>query len=317
MLDSNSNTYIIKETVESNSYLLFVKEIYLILLIKKRNEVNLSRSKFFIDKLCDKKLYLSQNQIDVVQLFLDNINPDFVLLDAWGISMNGEILSVQLNGLKNLILINSTDRILRFFRFDDDAFIMVKEYSDSVNKKKWVNAFFYTYQVKNFRQDLIVSAVADANSLEFIFIDIDTGNYIKKLEPFKYQVSDFACHYQNHFIILLISNKKLFSIIGYMTNNWGAFAPQLKYIEENIEFIEEETFFDSFTSKLKKNQNQTIHDSEFIKNIFQKPIHNCQKKNLFFKYEPIEDDPIAVQSEKDLKELFQQFNEVIEFNKIN
>ena len=236
-------------------------------------------------------------------------------MDFFAINTNGEIFSVGLNNNKNLILINSTDRVLRLFRYDFDTITLQKEYIDSVNKRKWINAHFYTFKIKNSIQDLIVSALADSNSLEFIFIDIETGNYVKRLEPFKYQCSDFICHYTNHFTILLISFKKIYNIVGYLINNWGAFAPQLKYIEENIEFIEDEAYFDNFNNYLKKKQITKVSNSkESIKKIF--TTKNENKHNLFFKYAPVEEDNLTIQCEKDLHELFSQFNELVEINKI-
>ena len=84
-------------------------------------------------------------------------------------------------------------------------------------------------------------ALNDANGLEFCFIDIVTGNIIKKLETFKYAVQDFICHYLNHFSILIISGKKIFCISGAMVNQLDCLAPGLKLLEENVEYIEEES----------------------------------------------------------------------------
>ena len=91
------------------------------------------------------------------------------------------------------------------------------------------------------------------------------GNFIKRLEPFKYQCNDFVCHNKNHYSIILISNKKLFLIYGYLINNWGAYAPQFKYIDDNIEFIEEEGYFDK---KINKKQILGVYDKSFIKSLF-------------------------------------------------
>ena len=135
------------------------------------------------------------------------------------------------------------------------------------------------------------------------------------MEPFKYQCTDFTCHYKNHITVVLISNKKLFQLYGYYVNNWGAFAPKLKYVEENIEYIPEENFFDTFNKHLKKIQQVTTYDKSFVRNIFKKESDNCSSiinTNLFFKYSPYDDDPISEQSEKDVKEVFQQFNEIAE-----
>jgi hypothetical protein len=311
--NENMYTYILKETNDKNSFFIFVREIYLILLVKERTEEHLIKHKYLVENSKEKKM--KNDQIEFFEYLLSNLNKEFVIVDLLAITINGEIISAQLDSSKTLILINSTDRILRLFRYDYDNLELEKEYLDSVNRKKWINAYFYTFNIKNSRQDLIVSALSDVNSLEFIFIDIFTGNFLKRLEPFKYQCSDFICHYTNHFSIVLISNKKLFHIYGYLINHWGAFAPQLKYIEENIEYIEEESFFDTFNKNLKKPP-EKHQKGQFFKNLFKKENESMEKQNnLFFRYRPTVDDLQALQSEKDLKEVFHQFNEIIEINK--
>lgn len=319
--DENKNhynyTYIIKDTCEPKSFFLFVKELQLIFLMKEKLPNSISKFKNLIENISEKKL--PKDQLNLTQWFVENLNENLSLVDLHYLNANnnfGEIISVQMNSLKNLILINSTDRILRLFKYDYDSITLYQDYFDSVNRKKWLNAYFYTLKVNNSYQDLIVTALSDVNSLEFILIDIETGNFIKRLEPFKYQCSNFICHYLNHFTLVLISNKKLFNIIGYLVNNWGAFAPKLKYIEENIEFIEEESFFDDFNKKLKNPPNKTTN-KKLIKSIFS---HNENTRggsaNTFFRYSPIEDDPISNQSHKDMNEVFQNFNEMVEIHKL-
>lgn len=308
---SLSYTFIIRETNENNAYFLFIKDLYLILLLKENTSENQDKQRYIIDNIKEKNL--SDDQFDIYFKLLNNLDDKYTFVDLWGLNMNGGIINVHLDSTKSLILINSYDRILRLYKYDYDTITLVKEYFDSVNRKKWINAYFYTFKIKNKFQDIIVSALSDVNSLEFIFIDINTGNFMKRMEPFKYQCSDFIVHYMNHFSIILISNKKLFHIYGYLVNHWGAFAPQFKYIEENIEYIEEENFFDNFNKILKQSQVQKVYDKEFVSNIF-KMKDEVQSQNLFFKYTP-EEDTAAIQSEKDLKDIFQQFNEIIEAHK--
>jgi len=314
--NSYNYTYLVRDTCEINSFLIFAKELQMIFLIKERTDINLLKSKNLGENLSEKKL--PKEQLNLTEWIYENLNSKFVVIDLQSITTNniGEIISVQMNSIKSLVLINSSDRVLRLFKYDYDCISQYQDYFDSVNRKKWLNAYFYTLKVNNKYQDLIVTALSDVNSLEFILIDIQTGNFIKRLEPFKYQCSGFICHYLNHFTFILISNKKLFNIVGYFVNNWGAFAPKLKYIEENIEFIEEESFFDDFNKKL-KNPPKKIIDKALIKEIFKNPSmnNNYINPNIFFKYQPIEEDPVSLQSQRDLNEIFQNFNEILEIYK--
>ncbi len=305
-------TFILKETLDITTNFLFIKELSLFFLLKANSVQNLDKSNYLLNNLKEKKL--NEEHTNLFEYVYSNLNNEILILDVYCLNSNAEILQANLDSTKNLILINSTDRILRLFNYDFDTITLIKEFSDSVNRKKWINAHFYSFKIKSNYQEIIVSALSDVNSLEFIFIDINTGKFIKNMEPFKYQCTDFICHYTNHYSIVLISNKKLFHIYGYLVNNFGALAPQFQYIEENIEYVEEENFFDEFKKSFKTMQNKKnqVNKSAII-NSFKEDAK--LDKNIFLNYKPVEDDQLAQQSEKDLKELFQNFNDLIEINK--
>jgi len=307
-------TFILKETLDLNTNFLFIKELSIFFLIKENNDNILDKSNFLKNNIKERKL--TEEQLDVFEFVKNNLNCNLLIVDLFCLSSNAEILQANLDSTKNLILINSTDRILRLFNYNYDTISLIKEFSDSVNRKKWINAHFYSFKIKSNYQEIIVSALSDVNSLEFIFIDINTGKFIKNMEPFKYQCSDFICHYTNHYSIILISNRKLFHIYGYLVNHFGALAPQFQYMEENIEYVEEEDFFDQFKKNFKSMQNKKRESNKYaISNSFtQNPKLD---KNIFLYYTPEKEDHLALQSEKELKELFQNFNDLIEINNKN
>ncbi len=302
--------FMLRETNELDSFFIFVKEHYMIFLIKENQVSNRDKSKFLSSNISQKNL--NDEQLQIFRWVEKKLSTKYLVIDLFSINTHGEISQITLNSNKNLILINSTERVLRLFRYDYDNISMIKDYFDSVNKRKWINAYFYTFKANSSYQDLIVSALSDTHSLEFVFFHIETGNYLRRLEPYKYQCSDFICHYQNHFTIILLSYKKVYNIIGYFVNNWGSFAPQLKYIEENIEFVEDEAYFDNFNNYLKKQNSAIKNNEKSIKEIFRKP--ELRMPNLFFKYTP-EEDSHSLQSQKDLQDLFLEFNEIFEVKK--
>ena len=108
----------------------------------------------------------------------------------------------------------------------------------------------------------------------------------------------------------------MFHIYGYLVNHFGALAPQFQYIEENIAYIEEEDFFDSFKKNFKTLQakKEEVNKSQIL-NILKENNFPEIDKNIFICYSPVEDDCLALQSEKEGKELFQNFNDVVEINK--
>ena len=194
-----------------------------------------------------------------------------------------------------------------FFEIINESIILQKEYYDSVNKRKYTNCFFYTYKITSGIQDLILMALSDANGLEFSFIDIVTGNIIKKLETFKYTVQDFTCHYQNHFSVLIISGKKIFCINGAMANQSDRLAPGLQCLEENVEYIEEESFYDDFDEKVKQRIKMQNNHEEKIEDIFKK---DNGKKNIFVKVDLDERKEENNERDKSLSELKELFSYV-------
>jgi hypothetical protein len=303
-------TYLLKETSDKGSFFVFVKELYLILIVKAKTEENQVKLKYLLDNLDDRGLNNTQHNL-LINL-IPTMNSNLVIVNVFALASGPEILQVQTDMNKTLILINSSDKILRLYKYDFDTITLVKDYFDSVNRKKWINSFFYKFKIRSNYQDVIVSAFSDINSLDFVFIDINTGNYIKRLEPFKFQCSDFICHYSNHYTIIMMSSKKLYHLYGYLVNHWSALAPRFKYIEENIEFIEKETFFDTFNQMLKRSSNPNQLNPSLVHSIFYPKI--IKKDNIFLAYKP-EEDYLSIQSEKDLKEIFHQMNEILEIKK--
>ena len=304
-INGNKNIIYVKEAANPNTYYLIVKELYMIMYAKVKETGD---EKSMKDVNTSK---LSYDQIVYMNFISSALNNDYYIYDIFSLVINGEITSIQLNDIQSLMLINSSDRVLRLYRIVDETITLQKDYSDSVNKKRWVASYFYTYKIKKGYQDLIITALCDSNSLEFTFIDIETGKIIKKLEPFKYTVQDFICHYNNHFSLLVISNKKLFYINGYMVNQWGCFAPGLRYIEENIDYIEDESFFDMFIEKMKQNIKKETYKGNKIDDCFLNS--SSKRKNLFFKYEIKEEEDVEKEkSMNELKELFNYMNEEME-----
>ena len=305
-----------------NTYYFIVKELYIFLILhlkKTKNNSDNDKQNMPIEEeeiypTLDEIIKFNQNQngytyrqIQFINLIKEALNDKFYVSRIYNLNINGEIIHVELNTRSNLILINSTDRVVRLFENINDSIMLLKEYYDSVNKRKYTNCYFYTYKLKSGIQDLILMALNDANGLEFCFIDIVTGNIIKKLETFKYAVQDFICHYQNHFSILIISGKKIFCINGVMVNQLDCLAPGLKFLEENVEYIEEESFYDNFDEKMKKQIKMQNNHEEKIEDIFSKS--NKKENNIFVKidYDNEIKNNDNIEREKSINELKELF----------
>ena len=311
----NPYSIFIKYGSNTNTFYFIVKELYifLILHIKEENKNDYPNLDDILKQSHVPK-NISYNQILFLNFLKDTLNDKLYVSSIYFLNINGEIIHAESNKRNNLILINSSDRVVRLFEIINDSIILQKEYYDSVNKRKYTNCFFYTYKLNSGIQDLILMALNDANGLELCFIDIVTGNIIKKLETFKYTVQDFTCHYQNHFSILIISGKKVFCINGVMANQSDRLAPGLQCLEENVEYIEEESFYDDFDEKVKQRIKMQNNHEEKIDDIFNKNNNDkeniTEKKNIFVKVDLDERNGENGEREKSLNELKELFSYV-------
>ena len=307
----NSYSIYIRYGFNSNTFYLIVKELYIFFIVHLK-DLNINDYPDLDDIIKQNNLpkNISYNQIQFIDFIKKSLNDNLYISSIHYININGEIIHVKANTRNNLILINSTDRVVRLFEIINDSIILQKEYYDSVNKRKYTNCFFYTYKLNSGIQDLILMALNDANGLEFIFLDIVTGNIIKKLETFKYTVQDFTCHYQNHFSLLLISGKKIFCINGVMANQSDRLAPGLQCLEENVEYIEEESFYDNFDEKVKQRIKMQNNHEEKIDDIFKKSEKTGILKNIFVKVDLDERNLENSEREKSISELKELFSYV-------
>ena len=309
----NPFTIFIRYGSNANTIYFIVKELYIFFIVRIKEPNKDDYPKF--DDVIKQNNFpknVSYNQNQFINFIKDNLNETLCISNIYLININGEINHVESNTRNNLILINSSDRVVRLFEVINDSIILQKEYYDSVNKRKYTNCYFYTYKLNSGIQDLILMALNDSNGLELCFIDIVTGNIIKKLETFKYTVQDFTCHYQNHFSILIISGKKVFCINGVMANQSDRLAPGLQCLEENVEYIEEESFYDNFDEKVKQRIKMQNNHEEKIDEIFSsnqnKEDSDKNKRNIFVKVDLDERNGENNEREKSLAELKELFS---------
>ena len=309
----NPFTIFIRYGSNANTIYFIVKELYIFFIIRIKEPNKDDYPKF--DEVIKQNNFpknVSYNQNQFINFIKENLNESLYISNIYLININGEINHVESNTRNNLILINSSDRVVRLFEVINDSIILQKEYYDSVNKRKYTNCYFYTYKLNSGIQDLILMALNDSNGLELCFIDIVTGNIIKKLETFKYTVQDFTCHYQNHFSILIISGKKVFCINGVMANQSDRLAPGLQCLEENVEYIEEESFYDNFDEKVKQRIKMQNNHEEKIDEIFSsnqnKEDSDKNKRNIFVKVDLDERNGENNEREKSLAELKELFS---------
>ena len=112
--NKSKNTIIVKKSNQEESFYLFVKELFIFILIKKRQNDSLE---YDINKSINKgNSHYSYSQSYFLEWLKTSLNPKYIISYVYGLTISGEINSVRLNEMKTLILVNSSDRVLRLFK---------------------------------------------------------------------------------------------------------------------------------------------------------------------------------------------------------
>lgn len=212
-----------------------------------------------------------------------------------------------------------------------------KEFLHSIEKAKSKQIIINNH--KNIKkqeesiQNLIVSALFDSSSIEFVILDLETSNIINKLEPYKYNCSDFIIHSSNYFSLVVISGKKLYQIYGYYINHWENLAPHFKYIESNVEYIPNEEFYDDLKKKINEldsnkfnfNENTTINKNNNYISCQSKNNYIYNKNKIKEMFKPKNREQLTFYYKIDVNDIFTKYSSdslndiksIIQSNKIN
>jgi len=95
-----------------------------------------------------------------------------------------------------------------------------------------------------------------------------------------------------------------------MANQSDRLAPGLQCLEENVEYIEEESFYDNFDEKVKQRIKMQNNHEEKIDDIFKKSEKTGILKNIFVKVDLDERNLENSEREKSISELKELFSYV-------
>eukprot|EP01103_Thecamoeba_quadrilineata_P013143 TRINITY_DN3559_c0_g1_i1.p1 TRINITY_DN3559_c0_g1~~TRINITY_DN3559_c0_g1_i1.p1 ORF type:complete len:265 (+),score=54.54 TRINITY_DN3559_c0_g1_i1:450-1244(+) len=140
------------------------------------------------------------------------------------LSRNGKLLSVITN-----------EKLLRVFDVENP--LIVREFQDIVNKVHWKQACFSS------NSEYVVGGAGQDHQI-FIW-DISDGHLVKMLEGHpKEPLQDLVWHPLRPMIVSCSIEGLVYIWSTNWTENWSAFAPDFKELEENEEYIEREDEFD-------------------------------------------------------------------------
>eukprot|EP00727_Mastigamoeba_balamuthi_P007504 m51a1_g3374 hypothetical protein (498) ;mRNA; f:467874-469491 len=134
------------------------------------------------------------------------------------------------------LLVNGSDRVIRCY--DSAELHLIGEYQDSVSKVPWKKCLFSS------NNDFIVGG-STSKMRHMIYIWTLAGTVEKMLEGPREGVMDLAWHPTRPILISAGTCGTVFVWGAAQTENWSAYAPKFKEIEENEVYVEREDEFDA------------------------------------------------------------------------
>ena len=169
-----------------------------------------------------------------------------------------ELFSVQLPGASSIkslnisrdgkcFLANSADRVIRAYSLErvasGDKKVQPRELQDVVNRMQWAHASFSPGAADSEH----VVGTANSATDHHVYIWDMHGHLIKILgqgEKIKDGALWFACHPTRPILAACARSGAIYIWTKRYSENWSAFAPDFKELEENEEYEEKEDEFD-------------------------------------------------------------------------
>eukprot|EP01097_Dermamoeba_algensis_P002717 TRINITY_DN2070_c0_g5_i1.p1 TRINITY_DN2070_c0_g5~~TRINITY_DN2070_c0_g5_i1.p1 ORF type:complete len:427 (-),score=64.60 TRINITY_DN2070_c0_g5_i1:13-1242(-) len=171
--------------------------------------------------------------------------PSLQILDTIKVSStNGSIRSISFSRDGKKFLVNSNDRIIRLF--DSNTLQLCREYHDVVNKVQWRKCCFSS------DNEYVVGASSQSAEHKIYLWNREYGGLIKILEGPKEGIMDLMWHPIRSVLITCSSAGCIYIWATNYTENWSAFAPYFKELEENEEYVEREDEFDIIPEEQKE-----------------------------------------------------------------
>ncbi|PRP80761.1 hypothetical protein PROFUN_11501 [Planoprotostelium fungivorum] len=147
------------------------------------------------------------------------------------------IKSIQFSPNGQEFLVNSTDRCIRVFQ-GENAKAADRSFSDPIDNTQWKKSGW------NSDGDYVIGGSAAKSSHAIYIWSRVNGALIKKLEGPKEGITDVLWHPIRPIIVSISHPGIVYVWASNYTENWSAFAPNFKELEENEEYIEREEEFD-------------------------------------------------------------------------
>ncbi|KAF8941462.1 hypothetical protein BGZ58_008737 [Dissophora ornata] len=208
-----------------------------------------------------KKIYMGSNrgQISIIDTetrsLLHEIRPT-----------TSAIKNIQFSRRGKEIVVNANDRIIRLFETKENSPPeQVHKFQDLVNRIQWNQCCFSS------DADYVIGGSAHQAEHNIYIWDKSGGNLVKILEGPKEPLEDIAWHPIRPIVASVSSFGTIHIWATNYQENWSAFAPDFKELEENIDYEEREDEFDIVpeeeASKRKHDDEDVVIDVTSIEKI--------------------------------------------------
>jgi len=159
------------------------------------------------------------------------------ILSSFKVASSSAIKSIHFSRSGKQFLVNSADRIIRVFEGEDSK-TASREFQDPINKMQWKKCCF------SCDSDFVLGGSALKSQHHIYIWNREEGQLIKTLEGPKEGIMDLMWHPLRPIIVSISTLGVVYIWASNYTENWSAFAPDFKELEENEEYHEKEDEFD-------------------------------------------------------------------------
>ncbi|KAF9434531.1 hypothetical protein BGZ76_007859 [Entomortierella beljakovae] len=149
------------------------------------------------------------------------------------------IRNIQFNRKGRQVIVNANDKMIRLFDVKEDGPPeQIHKFQDLINKIQWNQCCFSS------DSDYVIGGSAHQAEHNIYIWDRIGGNLVKILEGPKEPLEDLAWHPIRPIVASVSSYGTIHIWATNYQENWSAFAPDFKELEENIDYEEREDEFD-------------------------------------------------------------------------
>lgn len=201
--------------------------------------------------------------VDGSKVFLANSKAQILIIDTETQAILShfqtvrDVKAIKFSMSGNAFIINSSsDRTIRLYKMSDPS-AEVHKFRDHVNRSQWKALAFSA------NGEIVISGAANDTEHRLHLWDCDKGSLIRTLDGPKEGILDLVWHPSRPVIASVSTFGTIYIWTVPKTENWSAFAPDFKELEENVEYIEREDEFDEVEQSVVQPKKEETFD-EFV-----------------------------------------------------